>query len=391
MKGEIMQENTHRADSLLLFLVFCLFIYSLFAVYSGSGQYVQENPTYFVVRQFLWYLIGAGLMFLTARFDYELLEKWALPLYITGIAFLILVHFFGTVKNGSQRWLNLGIIEIQPSEFMKIFLILFIAVILSKGGRERLNFKESIPVVSKVFIYSFVPFLLILIQPDLGSALVILGIAVALIVVSHISIKMIAFIFGSAAGLLSSLAYLFYFHHEVFTSFLKPHQLSRIYGWLDPRQYASDYGYQLQQAMMGIGSGQLTGKGINGGEQVQSGKIPEAHTDFIFAVVGEEYGFIGASILVLIYFLLIYRIIQIALRANNLFGVYICIGTVGLLSLQIFQNIGMTIGLMPITGLALPFISYGGSALLTNFIALGLVISVQMRSKQFIFSSSPIS
>lgn len=383
-----MQSDTQKTDSLLLFLVFCLLIYSLLAVYSGSGQYVKEEPFYFVNRQFIWYVIGFGIMFLVAKFDYELLDKWALPLYITGIVLLLLVHFWGVERNGSQRWVNLGIIEIQPSEFMKIFFIIYISFILKKAGKFQLTFRSSVPVVLKVILYTLIPFLLIFDQPDLGSALVILGIAISLIFISSISSKMILFIVSGVTTLLGVLVYLFYFHHGLFTQVLKPHQLSRIYGWLEPEQYASNYGYQLQQAMTGIGSGQLNGKGFNKGVQVQSGKVPEAHTDFIFAVIGEEFGFIGTSLLVLIYFLLIYRIIQISLRANNLFGVYICVGTVGLISLQVFQNIGMTIGLMPITGLALPFISYGGSALLTNFIALGLVLSVQMRSKKFIFSNN---
>jgi len=385
-----MQSNIRQADSFLLFLVFCLLTYSLLAIYSGSGQYAQDEPFYFVIRQFLWSLAGFGIMYMVAKFDYELLEKWALPLYIIGVVLLLLVHLFGIEKNGSQRWISIGVIEIQPSEFMKIFLILYISFILSKQKKHRLSFKESVPVVLKVLVYTLIPFLLIFDQPDLGSALVIIGIAVPLIIVSRVSSKMITFIVSGTTLILGFLVYLFYFHHELFTQVLKPHQLSRIYGWLDPGQYSSNYGYQLQQARMGIGSGQLTGKGFNEGEQVQSGNVPEAHTDFIFAVIGEELGFFGASLLVLIYLLLIYRIIQIALQANNLFGVYICIGTVGMISLQVFQNIGMTIGLMPITGLALPFISYGGSALLTNFIALGLVLSVQIHSRKFTFSSNSI-
>lgn len=386
-----MKANTYKIDYSILFLVFCLFIYSLVAVYSGSGQYAQGMPFYFVTRQLIWYLIGAGLMFFVAKFDYELLEKWALPLYIIGVVLLLLVHFFGTEKNGSKRWITLAAFEIQPSEFMKIFLIIFLAFILRKVGRSPLTFKNSIPIVLKVACYSFIPFFLIFEQPDLGSALVILGITIALIFISSVSSKMLAFIISGMTMALGGLIYLFYFQHDLITKVLKPHQLSRIYGWLAPEQYASDYGYQLQQAMMGIGSGQMAGKGFTQGIQVQSGKIPEAHTDFIFAVIGEEFGFIGASILLLIYFLLIYRIIQVALQATNLFGVYICVGTVGLISLQIFQNIGMTIGLMPITGLALPFISYGGSALLTNFVALGLVFSVQKHSKKFMFSDNKVS
>lgn len=382
--------NTKKADSYLLFSILFLFIFSLLAIYSGSGQYVQEEPFYFLIRQFLWYLIGFALIFVVAKFDYELLEKWAFPFYISGVILLLLVHFFGTERNGSQRWINFGIIEVQPSEFMKIFLIIYISFILSKVSDQRLTFKESIPIVLRILTFSFIPFLLVFTQPDLGSALVILATIVSLIVVSNISFKMIVFFASSITGILCFLVYLFNFHHDLFTRILKPHQLSRVYGWINPSQHSSDYGYQLQQAMVGIGSGQITGKGFNEGTQIQSGKVPEAHTDFIFAVIGEEFGYIGSSLLIIVYFLLIYRVIQISLRANDSFGTYLCIGTVGLLAFQVFQNIGMTIGLMPITGLALPFISYGGSALLTNFIALGLVLSVQIRSKEYIFSDKNI-
>ncbi|RKQ28549.1 rod shape-determining protein RodA [Oceanobacillus halophilus] len=385
-----MHKKEHQVDHLLLLLVFSLCIFSLFAVYSGSGQYAQDQPFYFAIRQFIWYFIGFIIMIVIATFDYELLKKWAFPFYIAGIFALLTVHFFGTIKNGSQRWIHLGIIEIQPSEFMKIFLILYLSYLLSKEGNTKLSFKKSIPITLKVIGFSLIPFLFILVQPDLGSALVIVGVAASLMIVSSISTKMMAIFATGITGLIGFLIYLFQYQHDLFTKILQPHQLSRIYGWLNPSQYSSDYGYQLQQAKMGIGSGQLTGNGLGQGVQVQSGKVPEAHTDFIFAVIGEEFGFIGTSLLIFIYFLLIYRIIQISFQANDLFGVYICIGTVGLIGIQVFQNIGMTIGLTPITGLALPFISYGGSALLTNFIALGLVLSVQLRSKKYIFSENII-
>lgn len=385
-----MQSNKYKNNHLILFIIFCLFIFSLFVVYSGSGQYIAGAPFHFVIRQVIWYILGIAIMFVIARFDYELLEKWAFPLYLIGVFLLLLVHFFGVEKHGSQRWLNIGILEIQPSEFMKIFLIIYLAFIIRKVGKSSLSFKSSIPLVAKITFYSFIPFFLIFSQPDLGTSLVIVGITISLIFVSSISSKMIFLLFSSVTTVLGLLVYLFHFQHELFTQILKPHQLTRIYGWLDPGQYASNYGYQLQQAMTGIGSGQLTGKGFNEGVQVQSGKIPEAHTDFIFAVIGEEFGFLGACLLLILYFLLIYCIIQIALHTSNLFGIYICVGAVGLFSLQIFQNIGMTIGLMPITGIALPFISYGGSALLTNFVVIGLVFSVQNHTKHSMFSDNEV-
>ncbi|WP_249872077.1 rod shape-determining protein RodA [Oceanobacillus saliphilus] len=382
-----MLQRPLRIDYTLLSIIICLFIFSLLAVNSGSGQYNPEDPYYFVIRQVIWYILGFTIMIGVALFDYELLEKWALPLYAAGVGLLLLVHFFGTTKNGSQRWISLGFIEVQPSEFMKIFLILALAATLSRIGKDRISFKKSIPITIKSILLTVVPFVLILVQPDLGSALMIAAVSITLIFISSISSKMISLLLISMTAMLGFLIFLYRVYFDIFTTIFKPHQLGRIYGWLSPQEFGSGYGYQLQQSMLGIGSGQITGAGFNQGVQVQNGKIPEAHTDFIFAVIGEEFGFIGASILIFLYFLLIYRIITIALKANNLFGVYICVGVIGLIASQVFQNIGMTIGIMPITGLALPFLSYGGSALFTNMMALGLVISVHLRSKDYMFSN----
>ncbi|MBU8880412.1 rod shape-determining protein RodA [Bacillus sp. FJAT-29790] len=381
-----MKRKEIQIDNMLLFTIFCFIIFSLVVVYSGSGQYQTHDPFYFVKRQVIWYIIGIGVMAGVAYFDFELLEKLAAPLYVTGVVLLTLVHFFGTFKNGSQRWINLGFFELQPSEFMKVFIIIYIAVLVNKFGQKPLSFKGSIPITIRVVLFTIIPFYLILVQPDLGSALVIAAIAFTIILVSGISFKMIGLL---ASGFTVIIAFLVYLHNhffEIFIKIIKPHQLERIYGWLSPDDFASTYGYQLTQAIRGIGAGQMKGSGFNLGPQVQSGRIPEAHTDFIFSVVGEEFGFIGAAVLISLYFILIYRIIIIALNSNNVFGCYICAGVIGLISFQVFQNISMTIGLMPITGIPLPFVSYGGSSLLTNMMALGLVISVNIRSKKYMFS-----
>ncbi|SDC29466.1 rod shape-determining protein RodA [Pelagirhabdus alkalitolerans] len=382
-----MQSKKLPIDYTLVFLLGCLFIFSLLAIYSGSGQYASGNPMFFVQRQIMWYVIGFGVMMGVAYLDFELLEKWTLPFYISGVLLLILVRFIGIERNGAQRWLDLVVIEIQPSEFMKIFLVLHIAALLTKVGKYKLDFKESIPVTSKILLYTLLPTYLILDQPDLGTTMMILFAVFGLIFASSISMKMVMLLFSLGIAGVMTLVYLFFNNFELFNEIIADHQLSRIYGWLNPAEYSQGFGYQLQQALLGIGSGQLSGSGFTAGYQVQSGRIPEAHTDFIFAVIGEDFGFVGASILVILFFLLIYRIITIAFHASSLFGVYICIGVIGLFAFQVFQNIGMTIGLMPITGLALPFVSYGGSALLTNMMAIGLVTSVHLRTKEYMFSS----
>ncbi|MGE7766118.1 rod shape-determining protein RodA [Peribacillus sp. NPDC096540] len=385
-----MKRNENQLDYILLVTLFCLFIYSLFAVYSGSGQYETHDPYYFVKRQIIWYIIGVAIMVGVALFDFELLERWAAPLYSVGIGLLILVHFFGTFKNGATRWISLGFFELQPSEFMKVFLILYLAVVLKRVANRALSFKDSIPITIKVLLFTIVPFYLILVQPDLGSALVIAAITFSLILASGISYKIVFILVSCFVALIRLLVHLHNNSYDIFSKIIKPHQLERIYGWLSPDEYASSYGYQLKQAILGIGSGQMYGSGFNQGSQVQSGRIPEAHTDFIFSVIGEEFGFIGATILISLYFILLYRITIIAFSSNNVFGYFICTGVIGLLSFQVFQNISMTIGLMPVTGIALPLLSYGGSALITNMIALGLVFSVNKRSKKYMFSKSEI-
>ncbi|MBK3493919.1 rod shape-determining protein RodA [Viridibacillus sp. YIM B01967] len=382
-----MKRSEIQVDYVLLITLFCLFIFSLIAVYSGSGQYETHDPYYFVKRQVIWYIIGTAVLVGVALFDFELLERWTLPLYSIGIGLLILVHFFGTFKNGATRWINLGFFDLQPSEFMKVFLIIYLSVVLKRFANQALSFKYSISITIKVLLITIVPFYLILVQPDLGSALVIAAIALSLILVSGIAFKVVGILVSSFIALIGFLVYLHNNFYDIFIKIIKPHQLERIYGWLSPDEYALSYGYQLKQAVLGIGSGQMYGSGFNQGRQVQSGNIPEAHTDFIFSVIGEEFGFIGASILITLYFILLYRITIIGLSANNRLGYYICAGVIGLIAFQVFQNISMTIGLMPVTGIALPLLSYGGSALITNMIALGLVFSVNLRTKKYMFKS----
>ncbi|MCA1319825.1 rod shape-determining protein RodA [Bacillus tianshenii] len=376
-----------RVDYTLLFLLFLLFIISLVAVYSASGQYFANDPYYFLKRQIVWYIIGVGIMVSIMFFDYELLENLALPFYTLGLILLVAVELFGTIRNGSQRWINLGGFMLQPSEFMKIFLLILLAGVINKWVKEKheLDFKTPPIVVIKLIAYTMPPFLLILKQPDLGTSLVIAAIMITMIFISGTSWKVLTLLAGFIVSVLGTLVYLHNYHFELFTKFIEPHQLERIYGWLSREEYASSYGFQLTEALKGIGAGQVSGRGLLEGVQSQSGRIPEVQTDFIFALIGEEFGFVGATLVISIYFIMIYRLIMIAIHCDNPFGTYLVTGVIGLFAFQIFQNIGMTIGLMPITGLALPFMSYGGSALLTNMIAMGIVMSVKYRTKQFMF------
>ncbi|WP_062047664.1 rod shape-determining protein RodA [Bacillus sp. JCM 19034] len=384
-----------QIDYTILFLLFVLMCMSLLAIYSGltgSPQYAEFlTPRGGVTRQLMYYAAGAIIIMVIMFFDYDLLKWVSIPLYLVSFIGLLLVSFtpLGVFRNGATRWLNLGFAEPQPSEFMKIFLIIALAHLLYRVTQNRVkkDLKEDLLIVLKVFAIGLPPFFLILRQPDLGTALVIASVIATMLLVSGVAWRILLTLALSAIAGLLGLVYLHNTNFELFEKFIAEHQLERIYGWLDPYEYTGSFGYQLILAIRGIGSGQLYGSGFMQGVQTHSGVVPEIHTDFIFTVIGEEFGFFGAVILIVTYFLLFYRMIIIALTCNNLFGTYLVSGIIGLLVFQVFQNIAMTIGLMPITGLALPFISYGGSALLTNMIAVGIVLNVKMRTKHYMFES----
>ncbi|WP_088103881.1 rod shape-determining protein RodA [Halalkalibacter urbisdiaboli] len=388
--------SLQQIDYTLLFLLFILMCFSLLAIYSGSGQYYSEDPTYFVKRQVIWFIIGIVVMVMVMVLDYDLLKNFSILFYGIGLVSLLLVKFspLGYYKNGSQRWLDLGFTLLQPSEFMKIFLIIALAHLLYRITTEKRSedLRSDLLIVGKILAVGLPPFYLILDQPDLGTALVIGSVMATMLLMSGVAWR-ILFMLGMCviAGLMV-LIWLHNHYFDLFEIFIKSHQLDRIYGWLSPEEHSAGYGYQLVQAMKGIGSGQLYGSGFLQGVQTQSDRIPEIHTDFIFTVIGEEFGFIGATVLIVTYFLLFYRMIIIALTCNNYYGTYLVSGVIGLLVFQVFQNIAMTIGLMPITGLALPFISYGGSALLTNMLAVGIVLNVSMRTRHYMFEAEePVS
>lgn len=378
-----------KVDQTIIICLILLIIISLIAVYSGSGQYVSIDPYYYLKRQLVWYVVGIVIMAIIMSFDFELLPNFSLYLYIIGMVLLLYVEFFGIERNGAQRWIKLSeSFLLQPSEFVKIFLIVHLAAVIDKFKKKHDNtLNNQFKLTFILAAWSIPPFLLIFKQPDLGSALVVVAIVFTLLFMCGVSFKILFSIIGMIVAMIGSLVYIFFYQAELFSKIIKgrEHQLDRIYGWLAPEEFASSLGYQQLQATTGIGAGQMTGLGFTQGVQSQSGAVPEVHTDFIFTVIGEEFGFLGASILISVYFILFFRMIIVALESNSEYGTYITTGVIGLLSFQIFQNIGMTIGLMPITGIALPFISYGGSALWTNMIALGLVLNVRARTKKYMF------
>ena len=376
-----------QLDFSLLFYLFVLMCISLIAIHSAAST--EQYDGNFVQLQIIWFALGTILMLSAMVIDYELFKNMSIPLYVLGMILLLAVHFFGVEVNEAQRWIELpGMGQFQPSEFVKIFVIIAMAHFifhLSKTPREK-SFKSDLKIVSQILAIGLPPFALILLQPDLGTALVVASVIFIMILMAGVTFRMIGAIIALFTSFIAGLIWLHNNFYEFFTQYIiQPHQLTRVYAWLDPNSNIGAEGYQLYHAMQGIGAGQLYGSGFTEGIKTNSGNIPELHTDFIFTVIGEEFGFVGATILLIIYFLLLYRMVIIAFTCNNSFGTYLVAGVIGLLAFQIFQNIGMTIGVVPITGLALPFVSYGGSALITNMLAVGIVLNVNVRTKTYMF------
>lgn len=383
-------------DSILLIIIFSLMITSIVAVYSASrnGQYNGD----FVIKQSAFYLIGMIISILVATIDINRIKKINWIIYGTCLSLLLILMFapysIARPVNGAKAWFQLPFFgTLQPSEFMKISLIISISAVVDQHYKlyPIANLKKDLILLSKILFITLPPILIILIQPDTGMTMLLIVISISITLSSKIKLSLVVLLISIPALIVSALLVIIskfpvYFERRML-SLLMPHQRSRIEGWLDPFAH-TDAGFQTKQGLLAIGTGQLSGKGYLNG----SVYIPEEHTDFIFANIGEEFGFIGGAIVITLFFLLLSRIINIALSAlnhtNNLFGSMICVGTISVLAFQIFQNIGMTIGLLPVTGITLPFISYGGSSLLSNMILIGLTQSVRNSYNDYMFYSS---
>lgn len=375
-----------------LILILCMFgIISITAIYSSqqTGQYGSTN---FALQQGRNYIIGFVLLILVASIDWDQWQKLSWPLYIVGFASIVLLKIlpestFTPVKLGAKRWFQFPVIgQIQPSEFFKIALIILAANLVVKHNAQYIirTFKTDVLLVGKIMLVSIPPSILVYKQPDTGMVFLYAAAIASILFMSGIQKRLMAVLTAIPVTILSTLIFIYvrypdFFFKELVTK-LKDHQQSRIIGWLNPAENV-DQGYQTQQSLLAVGSGELHGKGFGQG----SVYIPEKHTDFIFATIAEEGGFIIASLVVLVLLLLIYRITIIGHSAESLFGTLLCAGAISVLTLQIFQNIGMIVGMMPVKGIALPFLSYGGSSLFSNMIMMGLILSVHKSYKKYMF------
>ncbi|WP_042357651.1 FtsW/RodA/SpoVE family cell cycle protein [Bacillus rubiinfantis] len=383
--------KSDRFDWTLTLILLLMFLTSCIAIYSAqsTGQYKVN----FVKLQVMWYIVGAIIISITIFFDSFQIRRLAWILYGFGLILLLAVYLAPTsiapIRNGAKSWFVIpGIGQIQPSEFVKIFLILALSRIITVHHEKYVikTLKSDFVLLLKLGITAAVPFGLIMLQPDLGTGMVILSIVTGIILVSGISWKIILPLYGAGATFATFIIYLVLAKPELLEKYLKvkSYQFNRIYSWLDPYTYSSDSSYHLVKSLSAIGSGLISGKGFRNGEVY----VPEAHTDFIFSVIGEEFGFVGGSIVIGLFFLLIYHLTKTAMETNDSFNTYICTGIISMITFHVFQNIGMTIQVLPITGIPLPFISYGGSSLMGNMFAMGLVFSMHYHHRNYMFSSN---
>lgn len=390
MKMDKPKKQTEKFDWSLTLLLFLFFMISCLAIYSAqtTAQY-DEN---FLLRQVFWYVVGSMIIFIALLFDPDHYKRLTWYLYGLGILLLIALilapESIAPERNGAKSWFILpGIGSIQPSEFVKVFIILALSKLTSEHHEKYLlkTLKTDIFLLFKLGFATFIPLLFIMLQPDLGTGLVIISIFIGILLVSGITWKIILPLFGFGASSAALILYLVIWKPEILEKYLKvkTYQFGRIYAWISPEEHQSNFGYHLVKSLRAIGSGLISGKGF-GNRQVY---IPESHTDFIFSVIGEEYGFFGGSILIGLYFILIYHLIKTALDTNDSFNSYICAGIVSMITFHVFQNIGMTIQVLPITGIPLPFISYGGSSLMGNMLAMGIIYSIRYHHKNYMFQS----
>jgi rod shape determining protein RodA len=315
-------------------------------------------------RQFWWIVLGLIAMAIVARLDYHTVLEQAPLLYLTGLGLLVLVLVAGTVKFGARRWLSPGGFDFQVSELVKLVIIIVLARFYSEVRTERLAPSD----LAKVGVLTGIPILLILRQPDLGTALVLIPVAAVGAFLAGVEWK------HAVALLLVAVLLL-----PIGWHFLKPYQKDRIETFLNPSDDPRGSGYQVLQSKIAVGSGGFWGKGFAQGSQNQGGFLPVRWADFILAALAEERGFFGVLVTLLLYLALLLRLVQNARSANDRAGMYLVMGVAAVLGFHVLVNVAMVIGYMPVTGLPLPLMSYGGSATMFMFLALGLVMSVRMR------------
>jgi rod shape determining protein RodA len=359
-----------RFDPILLGTSLILALTGVVMIYSatkGKLALAGEDPRYFLKRQALYMILGIAVMVVVALFDYRRLEQISTVLYVgIVVALLAVLSPVGSTALGSARWFSLAGIQIQPSEFATLVLIIAVATYCTRRP-EGLDFRDLVRMV----LMSVVPILLVIKQPDLGTAIVMVVILMVMLAVAGMPGRyLVLLIVGAATVVIMALNF----------GLLQHYQIERLTSFISPNGANQNVTYNVTQAKEAIAVGGIFGQGLFHGALTNLAYVPEQQTDFIFSAVGEQLGFVGAGALLLVYGVLAWRVLRIAQLARDTYGRLLCSGIFALLVFSIFENVGMNMGIMPVTGIPLPFLSYGGSATIGFFAAIGIVISVHSRS-----------
>lgn len=355
-------------DKWLVLLAFAIFAIGLATIYSATQARNLPLAESFYFKQATWFGMGLALLVIAALFSYQSFIDMSYVIYLIATVLLGLVLIMGHIRLGAQRWFAIGGFAFQPSEFIKLAMILALANYI---GTKRDQMRELSSLLIPCLILGL-PFALVVLQPDLGTALLLVPIFFAMMLTGGASPKHLGVMIAS--GVLAM---------PVFWQFLREYQKQRLLVFVNPNIDPLGAGYTIIQSKIAIGSGGLIGKGWLNGSQTQLNFLPERHTDFIFSAIGEEWGFIGAAMVVLLYFLIVNRAFLIASLTNDPYGKLVATGVAVMLGFQVLINIGMTIGMMPVVGIPLPLVSYGGSSLVTTMIAIGLLLNIRSRRSTF--------
>jgi len=354
-------------------LIFAIALMGLATVYSAT--YTPRGPSSLYYRQLVWLAIGVMVMFLALVVDYHTVARYAYVLYAVSLVLLLLVMAFGKTGMGAQRWLAIGPFSFQPSEFAKLSLTLALARYFAEDPK-RGGYGLRDLVIPGAMVMA--PLVLVLKQPDLGTALMLLLTSSMIVILAGIRVRSVIVVLLIGATIASSVFLVPPVRHKIWGK-LKPYQQNRIRAFVDPGSDPLGSGYHANQSKIAVGSGQITGKGFRQGTQSQMAFLPERHTDFIFAVISEEHGLLGAGLLVILYLVLLLTGVDTATNAKDRLGVLMAGGIVSMISLYVFINVGMAVGIVPVVGVPLPLVSYGGTSIITTFLALGLLLNIQIR------------
>lgn len=364
----------------------CLLVFfSLICIASATHVNLGESPSN-VIKHGVFFLIGLGLMVVASNVDYEYFSQYYIPIYIANILLLIAVLLIGVDNKGATRWIAVGPLTIQPSEFAKVIMIFCLAKVITMRQKE-LDDMRTIAFLCGMLA---IPLVLIQKQPALSASLVLVAIFCIELFIAGLDWRFIRTVLIIVVPIVALILIDVSLENPIFTDkVFKPHQFNRILSFVDPSRDANLY-YQTEKSISAIGSGQMTGKGLFNGTLNQLSYLPEPHNDFIFSVIGEEFGFVGCIFVLAVLLFIVFRCIVVATSARDPFSQLIAAGIAGMFAFQTFVNAGVATGILPNTGMSLPFVSYGGSSMWTNMVAIGLILNIRKKETKSLFEGGSL-